>query len=61
MKVGDMTFEELDRYIERKVKGTLIGHDPDEGLDLRDEIRDYLTSHIWDSYVVSHDEVLRIF
>jgi hypothetical protein len=60
MKVGDMTIEELDRHIQRKVKETLIGHDSDEGLDLRDEIRDYLTSHIGDSDVVSHDEVMRI-
>ncbi|MBF0565640.1 MAG: hypothetical protein HQK89_10390 [Nitrospirae bacterium] len=54
MKVSDMTVEELEVLIERVV-GKML--DPDYGLELNDELKDYLESHKDDKSGIPHEEV----
>ncbi|MBF0536754.1 MAG: hypothetical protein HQL03_00715 [Nitrospirae bacterium] len=58
MLVKDMTVQELEQLI-RRVVGELT--DPDDGLELTDELREYLETHADDTDTVAHEEIVRSF
>ncbi len=59
MKVSDMTVEEFTGLIESIIERKLgeYFNDPDEGLELKDELREYLESHQDDTDTISFDQV----
>ncbi|MBF0607153.1 MAG: hypothetical protein SFH39_07305 [Candidatus Magnetobacterium sp. LHC-1] len=59
MKVSDMTVEEFTGLIESIIERKLSEYfnDPDEGLELKDELREYLESHQDDTDTISFDQV----
>ncbi|MBF0557088.1 MAG: hypothetical protein HQK96_21450 [Nitrospirae bacterium] len=60
IKVKDMSFEDLERFVEQKVV-EVIG-DPDTGLQLRDDFRAKLQQRLSNpAKRVSHDVVMRRF
>jgi len=55
-KIGDMSKEELELLVERKIL-EILG-DPDYGLDLREEIKEKLKDRLKDPTRIAHKEVM---
>ncbi len=58
-KIGDMSKEELELLVERKIL-EILG-DPDYGLDLREEIKEKLKDRLKEPTRITHKEVMERF
>jgi uncharacterized protein (DUF2164 family) len=58
-RIADLTEEELELLVERKIL-EILG-DPDEGLELREEVKAKLKSRLRDTATVPHEEAVKHF
>ncbi|MBF0590851.1 MAG: hypothetical protein HQL02_02055 [Nitrospirae bacterium] len=56
MFVKDLTVEEFEKLMRRIIADMI---DPDDGLELQDEVKEYLETHKDDQSGISHEEVKR--
>lgn len=58
-KIRDLTEEELELLVERKIL-EILG-DPDQALELREEVKAKIKNRLCDATTIPHDEVMKRF